>query len=66
MLMPTILTVTTRQTASFREFQTKDGMEPAKKNRITARGSVFPAASLVVKMEVRVFRHGSTMNPRKR
>ena len=39
---------------------------PAKKNRITARGSVFPAASLVVKMEVRVFRHGSTMNPRKR
>ena len=43
--MPTTFTVITSSTASFREFHRKEGMLPARKNRITARGSVFPAAS---------------------
>ena len=66
MEMPTTLTVTTRHTASRREFHTKEGMEPARKNRITAKGSAFPSASLVEKMEVSVLKQGSTMNPRNR
>ena len=64
--MPTTLTVMTRHTASFSELITKLGMLPAKKKRMTAKGSTFPAASLVVKIEVSVFRQGSTMKPRKR
>ena len=43
-----------------------DGMLPAKKKRMTASGSVFPAASFVEKMEVSVLRQGSTMKPRNR
>ena len=45
---------------------TKEGMLPAKKKRMTAIGSRLPAASRVVKIEVSVFRQGSTMKPRKR
>ncbi|MBQ6324821.1 MAG: hypothetical protein IJI26_01990 [Clostridia bacterium] len=39
------------------------GMFPAKKKRMTASGSMLPAASFVVNIEVSVFRQGSTMNP---
>ena len=66
MLMPTRFTVNTRHSASFKLFHTKEGMEPAKKNRMTARGSVFPAASFVVNTLVRVLKQGMTMNPRNR
>ena len=66
MLMPTILTVMTRHIASFNEFQTKRGIVPAMKNFITAKGSVTPEAFFVVKIEVRVFRHGITINPMNR
>ena len=41
-------------------------MLPAKKNLMTAQGSVSPAAFFVVKMLVSVFRHGSSMNPKKK
>jgi hypothetical protein len=41
-------------------------MLPARKNLITANGSMFPAASLTVKILVSVFRHGSSMNPKNR
>ena len=63
---PTTLTVTTRPMASFREFQTKDRMLPAKKNRMTARGSRSPAALVVLKMLARVFRQGRSMKPKNR
>ena len=63
---PTTFTVITRHMASFKEFHTNDGMEPARKNLITASGSVFPALSFAVNMEVSVLMHGITINPRKR
>ena len=66
MLTPTILTVTTRQMASLSEFHTYCGMLPAKKKRMTAQGSVSPAAFFVVKICVSVFRHGSSMKPKNR
>ena len=56
----------TSRIASFREFQTKLGMLPAKKNLITTQGSVSPAAFFVVKMLVSVFRHGTSMKPKNR
>ena len=64
MLMPTILTVITKHTASFKEFQTKSGIVPAKKNFITAKGSISPAALRVLKIEVKVFKHGITIKPK--
>ena len=64
--IPTTLTVMTSRTASFSEFQTKEGIEPARKKRMTAQGSVLPAASFAVKTEVSVLIQGMTMNPRKR
>ena len=64
--MPTTLTVMTSSTASFSEFQTYLPIVPARKKRITAKGSRSPAAFLVLKMLVSVFRHGSSMKPKKR
>ena len=63
---PTMFTVITRHTASFSEFQMNLGILPAKKKRITASGSVCPAAFFAVKICVSVFRHGSSMKPKKR
>ena len=66
MEMPTTLTVMTRHSASLSEFHTYWDMDPARKKRMTARGSISPAAFLTVKMLVSVFRHGSSINPKKR
>ena len=66
MEMPTTLTVTTRHRASLTLFHTKDGMEPEKKKRMTAKGSAWPLASLTEKTEVSVLKQGTTMNPRNR
>ena len=64
--MPTTLTVITSRTASFREFQTYLPMLPARKKRMTAKASRSPAAFLVLKMLVKVFRQGRSMKPKKR
>ena len=63
---PTTLTVITSRMASFSEFQTYLLMFPARKKRMTARGSCSPAAFFVLKMLVSVFRQGSSMKPKKR
>ena len=60
------MTVTTRQIASLSEFQMNLGILPAKKKRMTANGSVCPAAFFAVKICVSVFRHGSSINPKNR
>ena len=41
-------------------------MLPAKKKRMTAKGSRTPSAFVVVKMLVSVFRHGRSMKPKKK
>ncbi len=64
--MPTTLTVITSSTASFKEFQTYLPMVPARKKRMTAKGSRSPAAFFVLKMLVSVFRQGSSIKPKKR
>jgi hypothetical protein len=51
---------------TFLEVKNKNNHGRTKKKRMTAKGSVLPAASFVVKIEVSVFRQGSTMKPRKR
>lgn len=51
---PTMLTVTTRHSASFREFQTYVPILPARKKRMTAQGSRSPAAFTVLNTLVRV------------
>ena len=66
MLTPTMFTVTTRHSASLREFHTYLGMLPAKKKRMTASGSVTPSAFFTVKICVSVFRHGNSMKPKNR
>ena len=66
MLTPTTFTVMTRQTASFNELSTNLPMVPAKKKRMTASGSRTPAAFFTLKMLVRVFRQGISMNPKKK
>ena len=63
---PTTFTVTTRQSASFSEFQTYLLMLPAKKKRMTASGSRSPAAFVVLKMLMSVLRQGSSMKPKNR
>ena len=63
---PTTLTVTIRHSASLSEFHTNFDMLPARKKRMTASGSVSPAAFFVVKMLVSVLRHGSSMKPKNR
>ena len=63
---PTTFTVTTRHTASFREFHTYRPMLPAKKKRMTAQGSRSPAALVTLKMLVRVFRQGISIKPKKK
>ena len=66
MEIPTMFTVITRHTARRMEFHRNRGMFPAKKNRITAKGSAFPAASVSRKMDVRVLKHGTTIKPKNR
>ena len=63
---PTTFTVTTRHTASLREFQTYLPMEPARKKRMTAKASRSPAALRVLKMLVSVLRQGRSMKPKNR
>ena len=63
---PTTLTVITRQTASLSELKTNLGMLPAKKKRMTAKGSISPLAERTVKICVIVLRQGSSMKPKNR
>ena len=63
--MPTTFTVITRQMASFREFHTNRGMLPARKKRMTFKGSATPLV-FSRKMLVSVLRQGTSMNPKKK
>ena len=66
-LMPTTFTVITSSTASLTEFHKNLDMLPARKKRMTAKGSVCPVAGFwAVKICVRVLSVGSSMKPKKR
>ena len=62
---PTMFTVITRPTASFRELSTYFPILPAKKKRMTARGSRLPSGRTVEKTLAKVLKQGTTIKPMK-